>query len=238
MTRVSFHVGASSPVCRARARRSPRLGTLARVTAAPLDQLVAPDWAVALAPVEPQLRAAGQFLRDEVAAGRGYLPAGDAVLRAFRRPLADVRVLVVGQDPYPTPGHPMGLSFSVQPDVRPLPQVADQHLHRAGGRRRRRAAAQRGPVPLGGPGRDAAEQGADGPAGRAGVAPSAGVGGGDRPGDRGPRRARRTAGRGAVGPRRAVAQAGARGRCRRSRACTRARCPPAAASSGPGRSRA
>ena len=102
--------------------RRPPFGTLARVTVAPLDQLVAPDWAVALAPVEPQLRAAGQFLRDEVAAGRGYLPAGDAVLRAFRRPLADVRVLVVGQDPYPTPGHPMGLSFSVQPDVRPLPR--------------------------------------------------------------------------------------------------------------------
>jgi len=89
---------------------------------APLDDLVAPDWARALAPVEPALRAAGRFLREEVAAGRGYLPAGDDVLRAFRRPLADVRVLVVGQDPYPTPGHAMGLSFSVQPDVHPLPR--------------------------------------------------------------------------------------------------------------------
>jgi len=95
------------------------------VTPTPLADLVAPDWAAALAPVEPRIRAAGQFLRDEVAAGRGYLPAGDAVLRAFRRPLADVRVLVVGQDPYPTPGHPMGLSFSVQPDVRPLPRSLD-----------------------------------------------------------------------------------------------------------------
>lgn len=89
---------------------------------APLDQLVAPDWAQALAPVEPQLRAAGDFLRAEVAAGRGYLPDGGSVLRAFQRPLADVRVLVVGQDPYPTPGHAMGLSFSVQPDVRPVPR--------------------------------------------------------------------------------------------------------------------
>jgi len=89
---------------------------------APLEDLVAPDWAHALAPAEPALRAAGQFLRDEVAAGREYLPAADAVLRAFHRPLADVRVLVVGQDPYPTPGHPMGLSFSVQADVRPLPR--------------------------------------------------------------------------------------------------------------------
>ena len=92
------------------------------MNAAPLDQLVAPDWAVALAPVEPQIRAAGQFLREESAAGRGYLPPGDAVLRAFQRPMAQVRVLVVGQDPYPTPGHAMGLSFSVQPDVRPLPR--------------------------------------------------------------------------------------------------------------------
>lgn len=99
-----------------------RAGTLAPVTGAPLDQLVAPDWAAALAPVEPQLRAAGDFLRAEVAAGREYLPAPDAVLRAFRRPLAEVRVLIVGQDPYPTPGHPMGLSFSVQPDVRPVPR--------------------------------------------------------------------------------------------------------------------
>lgn len=102
-----------------------RTGTLARVNPAPLTSLVARDWAQALAPVEPQIRAAGQFLRDEVAAGREYLPAGESVLRAFTRPLADVRVLVVGQDPYPTPGHPMGLSFSVQPDVRPLPRSLD-----------------------------------------------------------------------------------------------------------------
>ncbi|MEN0130568.1 MAG: uracil-DNA glycosylase [Brevundimonas sp.] len=88
----------------------------------PLDRLVAPDWARALAPVEPQLHAAGQFLRDEVAAGRTYLPASDAILRAFESPLTDVRVLIVGQDPYPTPGHAMGLSFSVRPDVRPIPR--------------------------------------------------------------------------------------------------------------------
>ncbi|MBO9521730.1 MAG: uracil-DNA glycosylase [Nocardioidaceae bacterium] len=83
--------------------------------------LVAQDWARALAPVEPQIAAMGQFLRAEIAAGRGYLPAGDHVLRAFQRPLAEVKVLIVGQDPYPTPGHPIGLSFSVAPDVRPLP---------------------------------------------------------------------------------------------------------------------
>ena len=83
---------------------------------------VAADWAQALAPVESRIEAMGRFLREEVAAGRGYLPAGDHVLRAFQRPLAEVRVLVVGQDPYPTPGHPIGLSFAVAPDVRPVPR--------------------------------------------------------------------------------------------------------------------
>jgi uracil-DNA glycosylase len=82
----------------------------------PLAELVEPGWASALAPVASQVAAMGDFLRAEVAAGRGYLPAGDAVLRAFTQPLADVRVLVVGQDPYPTPGHPVGLSFSVAPE--------------------------------------------------------------------------------------------------------------------------
>lgn len=84
--------------------------------------LVAPDWAAALAPVDDQIAAMGRFLRAELAAGRPYLPAGDQVLRAFARPLASVRVLVVGQDPYPTPGHPIGLSFAVAPDVRPVPR--------------------------------------------------------------------------------------------------------------------
>jgi uracil-DNA glycosylase len=84
--------------------------------------LVAPDWAEALAPVDDTIATMGAFLRAEVAAGRQYLPHGDHILRAFSRPLADVKVLVVGQDPYPTPGHPVGLSFSVAPDVRPLPR--------------------------------------------------------------------------------------------------------------------
>jgi uracil-DNA glycosylase len=84
--------------------------------------LVAPDWAEALAPVDDQIARMGQFLRAELAAGRAYLPRGDQVLRAFQRPLTDVRVLIVGQDPYPTVGHPVGLSFSVADHVRPLPK--------------------------------------------------------------------------------------------------------------------
>ena len=88
---------------------------------APLTEIMAADWAEALAPVEARIHAMGDFLRGELAAGRSYLPVGANVLRAFSRPLADVRVLIVGQDPYPTPGHPVGLSFSVAANVRPLP---------------------------------------------------------------------------------------------------------------------
>ncbi len=80
------------------------------------------SWAEAMAPAESQIHAMGDMLRAEVATGRGYLPAGADVFRAFTFPLDDVKVLIVGQDPYPTPGHPMGLSFSVQPGVRPLPR--------------------------------------------------------------------------------------------------------------------
>jgi uracil-DNA glycosylase len=80
-----------------------------------------PGWAKALQPVADRITAMGGFLRAEVAAGRSYLPAGDNVLRAFRQSFDDVKVLIVGQDPYPTPGHAVGLSFSVAPDVRPLP---------------------------------------------------------------------------------------------------------------------
>jgi uracil-DNA glycosylase len=95
------------------------------VTARPLSELVAPDWAQALSPVAGQLAEVGAFLRAEVAAGRTYLPPGPAVLTAFSTALADVRVLLVGQDPYPTPGHAMGLSFSVAPGVRPPRSLAN-----------------------------------------------------------------------------------------------------------------
>ncbi len=84
--------------------------------------LIDPGWADALAPVAPDIAALGERLRADTAAGRPYLPAGDRVLRAFARPLEGVKVLIVGQDPYPTPGHPIGLSFAVDAHVRPLPR--------------------------------------------------------------------------------------------------------------------
>jgi uracil-DNA glycosylase len=92
------------------------------VSPQPLSELVSPDWAEALEPVAGTIADLGNFLRAELAAGRSYLPAGQRVLRAFTRPLADVKVLIVGQDPYPTPGHPVGLAFSVAADVSPVPR--------------------------------------------------------------------------------------------------------------------
>jgi uracil-DNA glycosylase len=92
------------------------------VTVHPLNELVHPGWASALAPVAQRIAGLGEFLRGETAAGRGYLPAGPNVLRAFTYPLEDVRVLIVGQDPYPTPGHSIGLAFAVERALRPLPR--------------------------------------------------------------------------------------------------------------------
>lgn len=96
---------------------------------APITDLVHESWAPALAPLQPQFTEIGEFLRAESAAGRAWAPSGANILRAFQQPLDDVRVLIVGQDPYPTPGHAVGLSFSVAPDVRPLPRSL-QNIYR------------------------------------------------------------------------------------------------------------
>ena len=87
-----------------------------------MTEIMSPDWAQALAGVEERIHEMGDFLRAELASGREYLPSGDSVFRAFAEPLSQVKVLIVGQDPYPTIGHPIGLSFAVDPDVRPLPR--------------------------------------------------------------------------------------------------------------------
>lgn len=71
------------------------------------------SWQPVLAPVEKQIT---QLLEGDI------LPPRDEVLRAFQDPFDAVKVLIVGQDPYPTPGHAMGLSFSAHPGVRPLPR--------------------------------------------------------------------------------------------------------------------
>ena len=99
------------------------------MTPRPLAELVDPGWAAALQAVAPDIARLGDFLREETAAGRGYLPEGDRVLRAFEQPFDGVRVLLVGQDPYPTPGHAVGLSFAVDRGVRPLPRSL-QNIYR------------------------------------------------------------------------------------------------------------
>lgn len=93
------------------------------------EGLIDPAWAEALAPEEETIASLGEFLRTEVAEGRGYQPSGRNVFRAFRLPLAEVRVLIVGQDPYPTPGHPIGLSFATEAHVRPVPRSL-QNIYR------------------------------------------------------------------------------------------------------------
>lgn len=83
---------------------------------------VGPGWGVPMAGQHRNLVQLGDFLRAEQAAGRRFLPAAGRILAAFAQPFDDVRVLMVGQDPYPTPGHPIGLCFSAAPDVRPVPK--------------------------------------------------------------------------------------------------------------------
>lgn len=94
-----------------------------------LHNVVGPGWAEALEPVRDRIHALGDFLREEQTQGRPFLPRGDQVFAAFQHPFDDVRVLIVGQDPYPTPGHPIGLCFSVAPDVSPLPKSLRNIFH-------------------------------------------------------------------------------------------------------------
>ncbi|GAA0896293.1 uracil-DNA glycosylase [Virgisporangium aurantiacum] len=89
------------------------------MTVEPLTRDLDPGWAAALAPVLPDIDAMDDFLRSEAAAGRPYLPERTSVLRAFREPFHDVRVVIVGQDPYPTRGHANGLSFAAPRSVTP-----------------------------------------------------------------------------------------------------------------------
>ena len=87
-----------------------------------LEDLVHESWVPHLADQRDTLASLGEFLRAESQAKRAWAPAGSNILRALTQPLDDVRVLIVGQDPYPTPGHAVGLSFSVAPEVRPIPR--------------------------------------------------------------------------------------------------------------------
>ena len=98
------------------------LGWQGRCMAQELEELVHESWVPHLADQRENLARLGEFLRAESQAKRPWAPGGSNILRALTQPLEDVRVLIVGQDPYPTPGHAVGLSFSVAPDVKPIPR--------------------------------------------------------------------------------------------------------------------
>ncbi len=123
MTRVSFMLVRTSPAPLAPSPVGAVASrTVAHLTAAHLLDDVDPGWARALAPATDALDRVAAFLVAEERAGHQVLPPRADIMRAFRRPFDDVRVLVVGQDPYPTPGHAHGLAFSVDRHVRPLPR--------------------------------------------------------------------------------------------------------------------
>ena len=71
-----------------------------------------------------ELRELRVFLAAEVAAGRGFFPPAALVFNAlWLTPFDDVRVVILGQDPYHGPGQAMGLSFSVPPGITTPPSL-------------------------------------------------------------------------------------------------------------------
>jgi uracil-DNA glycosylase len=77
-----------------------------------------PSWQQALAGQRDLL----EQIESNVSTDAAVAPALPMVMRAFEQPVDSVRVLLVGQDPYPGPGHAIGLSFAVAPEVSPLPR--------------------------------------------------------------------------------------------------------------------
>nr|WP_143336787.1 uracil-DNA glycosylase [Corynebacterium pacaense] len=82
------------------------------------DLPIHPSWMPVLEPVSTEIAELVEFLDGQ----KAYLPAREDIFRVFTYPFDEVKVLIVGQDPYPTPGHAMGLSFSTRAGVRPLPR--------------------------------------------------------------------------------------------------------------------
>jgi uracil-DNA glycosylase len=79
------------------------------------DQLH-PDWQISLGAFQPHLLAIDRALENEIIA-----PEYKNVMRALTTPIESIRVAIIGQDPYPTPGFAHGLSFSVSRDIAKLP---------------------------------------------------------------------------------------------------------------------
>lgn len=136
----------------------------------PLSDVIDPGWAQALASVEDTIHELGDMLREENKLGNGYLPAGTDVLRAFTYPFDDVKVLIIGQDPYPTPGHAMGLSFFGSPRSSPAPLTCE-YLPRASPGSGGSYSANRRPHSVGEGGRVPAESRPHCPSGQSGFTP-------------------------------------------------------------------
>jgi uracil-DNA glycosylase len=78
---------------------------------------VHPSWLPVFEDLSPEMATVRSFLELEMAAGHNWLPEPSQVMRAFSQPLDQVKVVILGQDPYPTPGHSVGLAFCVAPEV-------------------------------------------------------------------------------------------------------------------------
>ena len=88
-----------------------------------MDVKIEQSWKDALAPEfgKPYFEQLVRFLHGEKAAGKVIYPPGSQIFRAFElTPVDQVKVVILGQDPYHGPGQAMGLSFSV-PDGVPAP---------------------------------------------------------------------------------------------------------------------
>ncbi len=73
---------------------------------------------------KPYMKALGDFLRQEKAAGKVIFPPGPLIFNALNStPLEQVKVVIIGQDPYHGPGQAHGLCFSVQPGVPAPPSL-------------------------------------------------------------------------------------------------------------------
>ncbi|WP_394249168.1 uracil-DNA glycosylase [Arthrobacter pityocampae] len=114
--------GTGVPQPRTDGRPGPDTSAFPFAAPARIEDLVPADWAAALKPVEPVLHRLAVSLAEDLDGGHRVLPEASRILRAFTTPLDSIRVVIVGQDPYPTVGHAVGLSFAVDPRTRPIPR--------------------------------------------------------------------------------------------------------------------
>lgn len=84
--------------------------------------LIHPSWVEPFNSAQESLDLVAEFIEQEFVTGRQVFPLQQNIMRAFKVPFEQVKVVIVGQDPYPTPGDAVGLSFSVAPERSQLPR--------------------------------------------------------------------------------------------------------------------